>query len=206
MKVNDYFDKVYLINLDRRKDRMERMEKRLSSLGIEYDRVPAIDATQNGITANQALIETNINIFAISVYKKFKKILVLEDDCLFHKDFLELFSLQVKKVPDYDIWGLGAIVPNPEKFNYITEDHFTDLHCIYGTHAIAYNVSYLTTLTKELETLNNIPIDIVIGERIKCEKWSSIKPMLCVQDHSQSDIVTSSKSAREIDTEIYLEP
>ena len=36
-------DKVYLINLDRRLDRRRKMEAALDELGIEYERISAVD-------------------------------------------------------------------------------------------------------------------------------------------------------------------
>ena len=207
MNTNRYFDKVFVVNLDRRTDRMERMKARLNAHAMRYERVSAIDGKEHGITGNKALIQTNIKIFREAIDNGYRRILVLEDDCLFNKDFVKLFSDQVKKVPVYDIWYFGAIVPNPEKFNYITGDHFTDIHCIYGTHAVAYNVDYLEKLIKQLEEKNHLPIDCIISEipEAECRKWASITPMLCVQDLSESDIAESCRGAREIDTNIFTE-
>lgn len=207
MNTNRYFDKVYLVNLDRRTDRMERMKARLNALAIRYTRVSAVDGKEIGTTGNKALIQTNINIFREATNNGYKRILVLEDDCLFNKDFISLFSNHVKKVPVYDIWYLGAIVPNPDKFKYITQDHFTDIHCIYGTHAVAYNAEYLEKLIKQLEEKNHLPIDCIISEipEKECRKWASITPMLCVQDLSESDIAESCRGAREIDTNTFMD-
>ena len=49
MRVNDYFDAVYVINLDRRTDRMERLDTQLKNLGIEYERFSAVDALKENI-------------------------------------------------------------------------------------------------------------------------------------------------------------
>jgi len=46
MKVNEFFDKVVVINLDRRTDRMETLDAQLKELGIEYERFSAIDAVE----------------------------------------------------------------------------------------------------------------------------------------------------------------
>jgi hypothetical protein len=43
MKVNDYFDKVIVINLDRRTDRMDKLVPQLEKLDIQYKRFSAVD-------------------------------------------------------------------------------------------------------------------------------------------------------------------
>ena len=80
MKVNDYFDKVAVINLDRRTDRMERLGAQLDELGIEYERFSAVDGKEldispikAGTMSHQKLLSQNYE----------KRVLVLEDDALF---------------------------------------------------------------------------------------------------------------------------
>jgi GR25 family glycosyltransferase involved in LPS biosynthesis len=55
MKVNEFFDKVVVINLDRRTDRMEILDAQLKELGIEYERFSAIDAVEEKDRSNTGL-------------------------------------------------------------------------------------------------------------------------------------------------------
>jgi len=48
MRINDYFDKVVVINLDRRRDRMEKVDSQLKELGVQYERFSAVDAQAEG--------------------------------------------------------------------------------------------------------------------------------------------------------------
>ena len=86
MRINDYFDKVILINLDRREDRLEKLSTQLNNLGITFERFSAIDGKELGISpitagtmSHQKVLEANFE----------KRILVLEDDALFADDFNE---------------------------------------------------------------------------------------------------------------------
>lgn len=41
--VNEFFDKVYVLNLDRRQDRLTMVERQTEKLGIKFERFPAVD-------------------------------------------------------------------------------------------------------------------------------------------------------------------
>ena len=43
MKLNDYFSKLYVINLDRRPDRYMRALREFNKIGVKVERVPGID-------------------------------------------------------------------------------------------------------------------------------------------------------------------
>ena len=43
MGLNEHFDKIFCLNLERREDRRERAESQFRSLGIQVDFFPAID-------------------------------------------------------------------------------------------------------------------------------------------------------------------
>lgn len=109
MKVNDYFDKVVVINLDRRPDRMERLGAQLDELGIQYERFSAVDG--RALDINPIIAGTMSHV---AVWKKYrgKKVLVLEDDALFCENFNEKFAEYILKLPDnWDIFYLGVCLP-----------------------------------------------------------------------------------------------
>ena len=88
MRVNEYFDKVVVINLDRRTDRMEQVDAQLQELGITYERFSAVDAQALGIDPIQACRQSHLQVLEESVGKT----LILEDDVLFMENFNERFS------------------------------------------------------------------------------------------------------------------
>ena len=123
MKVNEYFDRVVVINLDRRPDRMEKLGPQLDELGIEYERFSAIDAKELDVKGYVAGTMSHV-----AVWKKYKgqKILVLEDDALFCEDFNEKFAEVMKTLPqDWDIFYLGVLLPkNTGRVNSINNPHW----------------------------------------------------------------------------------
>ena len=69
MRLDKYFDKIYCINLDRRKDRWEETENELSKWGLldQVERYPAVDGVSlvNPYSINNGelgLIETHLSI------------------------------------------------------------------------------------------------------------------------------------------------
>ena len=119
--------KVYVINLDRRPDRLEHMKKTLNK--IEFERISAIDGKKLNIYKNmkifleklngQRIIEGEIGI-KLSFYKIWKKILqqeqdyylIFEDDTLLkEKSYHELkeFKNNLKELKEeWDIIYLGG--------------------------------------------------------------------------------------------------
>jgi len=109
MRINDYFSKVILINLDRREDRLEKISTQLDNLGITFERFSAIDGKELGINpiaagtmSHQKVLEANPE----------SRILVLEDDAEFVDGFNEKFAEAIQHLPsDIDIFYLGALLP-----------------------------------------------------------------------------------------------
>jgi len=49
-RVNDFFDRVFVINLERRPDRLAKMRERLDRLGISFEVFPAFDGRDEGVS------------------------------------------------------------------------------------------------------------------------------------------------------------
>ena len=43
MKLNDFFDRIFVINLERRPDRLEKFKQMSDKIGFEYEIFPAVD-------------------------------------------------------------------------------------------------------------------------------------------------------------------
>jgi len=133
MRINDYFDSVVVINLDKRTDRLEKISKQLDELGIVFERFSAIDGKAEGIDPIVAGTMSHTQ-----VWKKYqgKKILVLEDDALFVDNFNEKFAEVMQTLPsDWDIFYLGALVaPTTGKLIKVN-DHWYKQVVSTGTQA-----------------------------------------------------------------------
>lgn len=137
MKINDFVDKIYCINLDRRLDRWEECQKIFHDLNLNVDRFSAIDGKnldlKHGDLYNAELAGSisHTNVIKDAKEKKYKNILILEDDVEFHPQFEHLFNNFIEQVPDnWDMIFFGG--------NHIrgTIPISTNVHKLLGSYAI----------------------------------------------------------------------
>lgn len=146
MKVNEFFDKVVVINLDRRTDRMEKIDDQLKELGIEYERFSAYDAQELKIDPIQACRQSHLQVLEESEGLT----LILEDDALFMENFNERFAEFIENLPaDWDIFYLGAVLLNSQHCNHMMvramDTSSTHAYCInpkFKDKALAQGKSY----------------------------------------------------------------
>ena len=107
--INTIFDKTYLINLDRRTDRLAGITQLTEQFDFEFTRVSAVDGEtlvegENGVPVftddqktylrfnknSYALNLTVINILKEAIKKKYKSILICEDDLRFKENYFDV--------------------------------------------------------------------------------------------------------------------
>lgn len=149
MKVNEYFDRVIVINLDRRPDRMEILSPQLNELGIQYERFSAIDGKERGISP---VLAGKLSHVEVLKGQNGQKVLILEDDAHFVDGFNEKFSRVMETLPwDWDIFYFGVLLGTTgklERFN----NHWHKQIVSTGTQAYCVNpnkVDYF--IEKQLE-------------------------------------------------------
>jgi len=177
MTLNDWFTKIYCINLPNRTDRWERCKKKFDTIGLEVEKFEAI----NGNTCLFAAAEppypgwTKMSLGGVGctlshlvLLKKAKRegysnILVLEDDIGFCDNFSEKALEFLALMPnDWDVLyfggshnGLGRPEHKPTQIGGIYKCNFT-----LTTHAIATNHTAYDIIIQGASKLNLI-IDLV---------------------------------------------
>jgi GR25 family glycosyltransferase involved in LPS biosynthesis len=115
MRIDQYFDKIYVLNLHRRPERREEMKRRLAFAGVEnYEFFGATDGAvmrkiwESHHRENSSFVNSNYLACAVShlaiyhdaVTKNYGRILVLEDDVRIRRDLNTYFSSAIKLVPE----------------------------------------------------------------------------------------------------------
>jgi len=186
MRINDYFSKVILINLDRREDRLEKISTQLDNLGITFERFSAIDGKELGINpiaagtmSHQKVLEANPE----------SRILVLEDDAEFVDGFNEKFAEAIQHLPsDTDIFYLGALLPkHTGKVENIGNKYWFKQIMSTGSHAYSIHPAKVKYFAEKLKGYEWY-IDIGLREFAKDYKAVIAQPNLVIQYPSYSDL------------------
>jgi hypothetical protein len=120
MSLNKYFDKIYVLNLHKRKYRLSSIESKLKRFGILYDVFGATDgSTMKSIWEKfnnpyftspnyLACAVSHLSIYQDAIENSYERILILEDDVLLNNNINILF--EQSNIPDWsDLLYLGYI-------------------------------------------------------------------------------------------------
>ena len=200
MSLNQYFDKVFVINLDRREDRLNKISRKLSYFKIEAQRFPAID----GLTLNldlpefipgKGMLENNfavgcllshLEVVKLAKSKGYKKILILEDDILISENIDNTIKL-ITELPNWKLLYLGASQYD-WKVNYFSE-HFYFCKDTLGTFAYALDESIYDDFIEEVQKLDKSIDNILANLQKKNSGFCfTFYPNVISSDVTESDI------------------
>jgi len=103
-----FFDRIIVINLPRRTDRLEQFDKEAKRIGFEYEVHPAMDGKFLGMDPIVAGRLSHIEV--LSKIKPDEMVLICEDDAKFDTEFNAKFDEYMADLPkNWDIFYLGAI-------------------------------------------------------------------------------------------------
>jgi len=105
MKLNEFVDKIYCINLDRRPDRWKRCQEIFRQHNLDVERFSAIDGTTlnryNRLKPGEiGVSRSNLAIIKQAKKNHYKSICIFEDDVELADDFNQKFSEYIQEVPD----------------------------------------------------------------------------------------------------------
>jgi glycosyl transferase family 25 len=105
--MSNNIDKIFYINLNRRIDRKEHIEKELNNFNLKYERFEAIETPGCGIIGCGL---SHLQVLKIAKERNYKNVLILEDDFQFivtkeefEKELHDFFELNL----DYDVCFLS---------------------------------------------------------------------------------------------------
>jgi len=170
--LNTLFDKIYIINLERRPERWALAEQELKRWGIAACRVAAVD----GNTLKDAgyrlalgavgLIKTNINILQHAKANGYKRILILEDDVVFSQEINKIGEYLAAVPADYDMLYfsgnhndhvVGVMPP------HVINDKVLRVHETYSTHCVAMQEHMFDVIINAIQPCHK-PLDVYYTE------------------------------------------
>lgn len=201
------FEHIFILNLDRRPDRLEFITNQLKRVSIEGERVSGVDGDLldpdpkigNGWNhkGQAGCVLSHRKIISLAKERGYKNILVIEDDTVFVDNFNQLFEQYWKQVPDnWDLlyFGgshLGKLKPVNVNVGRCTKSLTTNMYAMKNT-LFDVVLNLIPSTDKELE----MPIDVYYSQ---IQSWSNdfnsyaFKPHLVWQDSIFSDIEKKSQ-------------
>lgn len=190
-------DKIFLINLAKRKDRLEQATEQLNKYNVPFERIEAIEMLDGA----EGLRLTMIGIFEKAIENNWQHILVFEDDLdIIESAFNEVMEEVVQQLPhDYDMIYLGGQLCKCPTGFYWT--HLMQVPGgVYATHAVMYSLQGIKAI---MEAGLDAPIDNAIVAKVQPRnKCYFVYPILVSQIVSKSDIYTSEET---MDWKKYIE-
>jgi hypothetical protein len=199
MKINEI--PKFVLNLEKRKDRLEYIEKEMSYIGWDYELFNAVDTgSYLGCTLS------HIAIIDIAIERGYDHVMVIEDDCTFmpySKSFIKKLDLELEDV-EYGILNLSPTHNRPVKIseNYKLLIDITNFppkeerhRGVFATNMIIYHKSIYDEVKKI--TTNNLQGHYAIDEYIylnvtsKKQSYCPILP-ISVQKSDFSDVTQGS--------------
>lgn len=214
-----YFNHVYILNLVQDVTKRERMERLFRENGIEVEFVEAVygknepylseykNKYQVGLRSPGAYgySLTMIKIFKDALEKRYKKILVCDDDIIFHNDFLNEFDKGIRKIPfDWKVLFFGLSGPwsgvnvndDIKVFNF-NKSFLKNVTNCDGSYCVGYDINILQTLI-DITSKFDAPFDTAI---IKYFNTDNIKNIYAFYPYLVlADTTTSQIQFRESDT------
>lgn len=191
MKLNDYFDKIYCLNLNSREDRLKIFNHKATKLGIEYQRFQGIPGLLIEDYYNLKLNDLNfkipnknllgcalshIGIMEDALYNNYKRILVLEDDVILHKEINnKLSSMFYTDSLQWDLLYFGFIPLTDDRkyYSYAEIDNLkvsnnvTKTKNFWGMFGYGISENLMKHMTTIYKNSLNIEIDRYIVENIQ---------------------------------------
>ena len=198
MSLKKYFDQVFCINLDKRKDRWTETGTELKKwdlfngvnrfIGIDGSEL-TYDKTKFRVNSGElGLLKTHIKLLQIAKTKKYKNILILEDDIEFTEEIKNLEKYMSQVPSDWDILYFGGNhnIHEGEKINKIN-DNVIKCSRTYTTHCIVLRNTIYDKCLNLIKGCDK-PVDMYYSDLQKELNVYSLYPSVALQRVSYSDI------------------
>lgn len=226
--LNRYFDNIYLLNLHKRTERRVNSEKKLQFVDIEnYEVFSATDGSVIGPIwkefskinphfKNSSYLGcaiSHLSIYQDAVEKRYKKILIIEDDCRIHRNIQEIFNKQASLIPhDWnELLYLGYIPLSDDcsrwDYNIFTENYISSnifvAKNLWGLYSYAISENLMKELLEVYDKTFPMELDRYFVTQIQPRgKSYGISPQLfCAEDgySDNSKITETSMIERSVD-------
>lgn len=208
--LNNIVDKVYVINLDKDKERLESIRSQLKEHDIQFERFSGINGSTIGndnrltdfcnsfcTNGTKGCALSHRTLWETMIKENYESICIFEDDAIFNKDFNNHLQLLFGAIPrDYDIVYLGNHFYcgdtstynqfTTKLFNIKTSEYDTGILKVAGCGGFHGYILSKKGALKLLDSQTNFHIDIDIM-KIKLEAYA-FHPVLVESGDNKSNL------------------
>jgi GR25 family glycosyltransferase involved in LPS biosynthesis len=193
INLQKYFDRIYVINLDRRPDRYETFKKEISKYGIEnVERFSAIDGVtlmSNNIpllSGELGILETHLEIIKKCREDNLQNVLIMEDDVYFTDEILKIDEYMSSTPKDWEFiyFGGNHVYGEPPK---LINDKIIKLNYTVALQCVAINSSIFEVIEAILPKRKK-QVDAYYAELHKTFNAYGFYPSMAKQIAGFSDI------------------
>ena len=211
--INEYFDKIYILNLHKRVDRKILIEKKLKFFEItNYEIFGGTDGSvlypiwKNFSKTNKNFSNPNylgcaishLSIYEDALFKGYSRILILEDDFRIKRNFNEAFEYSIKQVPSdwNNLLYLGFIPLSDDlsRWDYsVFSDKFINSNTfiaknLWGLYSYGISENLMMSVLSEYRENFPMELDRYFVTTIQPENMSyAITPQLFSAEDNLSD-------------------
>lgn len=196
--INNYFDHVYLLNLDKDQNKLLTITQKLNQLSIDFTRFKAIDGTNlqydnkefkigYGHIENKyalACLYSHIEIIKEAKSKDYQRILILEDDVQFIEN-INLYLQYLRKISEWKLLYLGGSQHNWNNIEYLSNFYYSNQ--TLGTFAYGVDHSVYDDIINynHTKSIDNHLSDI---QKKYYKQCYTFYPNICIADVTSSNI------------------
>lgn len=140
-------DGILYINLDHRIERKERLLKELERLGVSPSQVHRIAGVYHPHNGTKGCLLSHIHALETAQKKGWKRVLILEDDAIFHHDDTKIHSqittFFFQAGEEWDLFFLGGSTVQKEKAPW---EGYVQIRKSWCSHAYIVNGPYIEKL------------------------------------------------------------
>ena len=210
MRFIDFFDRIYIINLLERKDRLNETIQELKKINIDindkkievFTAIKPKEALDFPNIGTRGCFESHLSILKIAQKQNLNNVLIIEDDIQFNINFTSVEEQIIEKLAsiDWDFLYLGHREEQEEQADSFTIHKYSK--SVMTTAFYAINSNIYDSLIDFLETLKQRPVGHPLGSPMHVDGAYSIFrkqnhqhistwlvfPSLATQRSSASDI------------------
>jgi len=189
--LNSFFDKIYCINLDKRKDRWAVCLQEFKKHNLKVERLPGVvgkirppksDYMSGG---RLGCAYSHLGALKKAVQHRYSRILVLEDDVQFVDDFTTKMQERMPHIPkDFDILYFGG--NNPQIIESVNP-YVYRIKNVLTLHAYAVTLSFARYMIPKIEPMEDA-VDCIYRKYTPDFKCYIFMPYLATQRPDYSDI------------------